>query len=118
MAIRMKPFLATRQRRERIVADDVRRNEAENIDLIINSFSDVAPEERKPLLVTAEALRRLGLILALSWLSPGNLSRVGSRRTFWTMSAPRTSASVDQSGTRARVPFSPTEGVSHASDDR
>lgn len=62
MTIRMKPFLVAGQRRERIFADDVRRNKAENIDLVINSFFDVIPEEQKPLLVIAEALRRLGLI--------------------------------------------------------
>lgn len=62
MTIRIKPFLVAGQRRERIVADDVRRNKAENIGMVINSFSDVIPEEREPLLVIAEALRRLGLI--------------------------------------------------------
>lgn len=62
MTIRTKPFLVAGQRRERITADDVRRNKAENIDWVLNSFSDVLSEERKSLLVIAEGLRRLDLI--------------------------------------------------------
>lgn len=62
MTTRMKPFLVAGQRRECITANDVRRNKAENIERVMNWFSEVLPAERKPLLVIAEALRRLDLI--------------------------------------------------------